>query len=564
MFGADAITTPESTDETPVESSSHRTRYAIIGIVLTLVVAGGWFALQGFAGDDSSAASADCQASTLTMAVAPAMADLMDEAVASLKDSDQCIDIDVTTATVADVAAVQDDVNEGEENALPDLWVPDSVAWQSVLTGAELTGKVLVPALATTPVGLATGESGETPATWLEAISSRQLVKTDPLAAGAFAQALVAPFAEAAEGRVALDAAQNAIAPVAQRFGAKLSAGQVRPVTIDTLPAGSERLIAVTEHDFLVAKLGNDALTWTTPATGSPDVTFPLVQPNAGSGGISVGSGSLDVAGRTGEKIAAWFTSEEGRAAVAGERLRTPDGTPLPDNESLATGERLPAVERAQVDSTMKSWGVLTVPSSLLAIVDVSSSMDTEEGSTTRVELAVGASNTALDAFPGHARIGLWAFSTGLGEQGQDWRELAPLRRLDAPTGNGGKQTDLLRRQAGLLPGLTNGGTGTYDTVLEAYRVATREYNPAYYNSVMIMTDGANDDPDSIGLRQLLAELTALRDEEKPVRIIPIGISTDADMASLNQIAAATGGQAYEARDPRDILKVLAAGLLTR
>ena len=35
-------------------------------------------------------------------------------------------------------------------------------------------------------------------------------------------------------------------------------------------------------------------------------------------------------------------------------------------------------------------------------------------------------------------------------------------------------------------------------------------------------------------------------------------------MESLKEIAAATGGQAYEARDPQDILTVLAQGLLTR
>ena len=48
------------------------------------------------------------------------------------------------------------------------------------------------------------------------------------------------------------------------------------------------------------------------------------------------------------------------------------------------------------------------------------------------------------------------------------------------------------------------------------------------------------------------------------MRIIPVGIGADADMASLDQIAEATGGQAFEARDPQDILKVLASGLLSR
>jgi hypothetical protein len=335
-------------------------------------------------------------------------------------------------------------------------------------------------------------------------------------------------------------------------------------VTIDTIPVGSKRLIPVTEQDFLIAQRGNTALTWTTPRTGAAVLNFPLVQPHAGAGGISVDSGSLDVAGRTGEKIAAWFTSEEGIAAIAAEQLRGPDGAPLPEDQGVSATKLLPAAERSQVDSTMKSWGILTVPSSVLAVIDASSSMDTLEGTSTRIGLAVGAAVTALDAFPDHARIGLWVFSINQGGNGQDWREMAALRRLDAPTGDGGKQADLLRAQAGVLPGMTGGGTGTYDTLLAAYKTATREYNPAYYNSVVLMTDGANDDSGSISLAELLAELEALHDGARPVRIIPVGISADADMDSLNQIASATGGQAYEARDPQDILKVLASGLLTR
>jgi hypothetical protein len=561
MFGAHAPITHEPSGDTSAEHSN-TTRWMVVGLVLVLIVAAGWLAVQMFAGDDSSAASADCETTTVTMVVSPAMADLVDAAVASLEESGQCVELDVSTATVAEVAAAQDEVDEGEENVLPDLWVPDSPAWQSVLTGAGLTGKMLVPALATSPVGLAGGSSGPAPATWLDALSSPRLVKTDPLANGAFAQTLLAPFAEAAGGDGT--AVQNAIVPVAQKFGAKVAAGRNRPVTIDTIPLGSKRIIPVTEQDFLIAQRGNSALTWTTPATGAAVLNFPLVQPDAGAGGISVGSGSLDVAGRTGEKIAAWFTSEEGIAAIAGERLRGPDGAPMPEGEGVSASKQLPTVERGQVDSTMKSWGILTVPSSVLAVIDASASMDTAEGTSTRMGLAVGAAVTALDAFPDHARIGMWAFSINQGGDGQDWQELAPLRRLDAPTGDGGKQADLLREQAEVLPGLTRGGTGMYDTTLAAYKVATREFNPAYYNSLVLMTDGANDDPDSISLKQLVSELKKLHDPERPVRIIPVGISVDADMASLDQIANATGGQAYEARDPQDILQVLASGLLTR
>src|SRR5687768_5845952 len=153
---APAPVTPESAGNASVPQSN-TTRLAIIGVVLALVAGAGWSALQIFGGDDSSAASADCEATTVTMMVTPAMADLVDAAVASLEDNGQCVELEVTTATVVEVAAAQAEIDAGEEDALPDLWVPESPSWQTVLTGAGLTGKVLEPALAASPVGLASG-----------------------------------------------------------------------------------------------------------------------------------------------------------------------------------------------------------------------------------------------------------------------------------------------------------------------------------------------------------------------------------------------------------------------
>ena len=61
----------------------------------------------------------------------------------------------------------------------------------------------------------------------------------------------------------------------------------------------------------------------------------------------------------------------------------------------------------------MRNFQVLTVPSSLLAVVDASESMNlVAADGQTRMDFAVNAALTALDAFPGHARIGLWGFST--------------------------------------------------------------------------------------------------------------------------------------------------------
>jgi hypothetical protein len=221
----------------------------------------------------------------------------------------------------------------------------------------------------------------------------------------------------------------------------------------------------------------------------------------------------------------------------------------MPEDQQVVEGERL--------------WQVLTVPSSILAVVDASGSMDFETGAGTRMEVAVDAARTALGVFPDQARVGLWLFSIDQGGPGTDYRELEPLRRLDAQVGDASQRQALDAAISGAVDE-TEGGTGLYDTTLAAYREAVKRFDEGYFNSVVIISDGANDDPGSLELPGLLRALEKERDPGRPVRIIAIGISQDADMASLKKIAVATHGAAYAAEDPRDILTVMSEALLGR
>jgi len=102
------------------------------------------------------------------------------------------------------------------------------------------------------------------------------------------------------------------------------------------------------------------------------------------------------------------------------------------------------------------------------------------------------------------------------------------------------------------------------DTTLAAYKYAQEKWDPAWFNSVVIFTDGASDDSSSLSLDSLVNQLTSLRDPAKPVKVIIIGISQDADTGELDQIATATGGQNYLVNNPDEILGVLASALLNR
>jgi phosphoribosyl 1,2-cyclic phosphodiesterase len=164
---------------------------------------------------------------------------------------------------------------------------------------------------------------------------------------------------------------------------------------------------------------------------------------------------------------------------------------------------------------------------------------------------------------PGHARVGVWVFSIDRGGPDQDWRVLNPTERLDK-LDHGRTQRYALQERIAELPTLTDGGTGLYDTALAAFRQAQSDYRPGYANSVVLLSDGANEDPGSLTLSQLVAELEKARDPARPTRIVAVGISDDADMPALKAMATATGGEAFQAVEPADIAGVFARAVLAR
>jgi hypothetical protein len=537
----------------------------LVIVVITAMVAGiawlGWQVVSGEQVPVAGAGAATCEADPITVTVAPVLEEMMKEAAEALAAQANCINLEVTDATVDEVQDGLDELDEKDRAAaLPDLWVPNSPVWRTVLQRVGYTGRVEAPALATSPVGLASARDGAAPASWLETLASDRLVMSDPAADGASAYALTASLSEG----TGLGEVQSDVVPMAQTFGENVTSGIEVATNADVIKAGESYLIPITERDFVIARRGNEALRWSAPATGSPMLSYPLVAARAQTG-MTLGTGSLDPVRAAGDKIAEFFTTDAMLAELTDTYLRGPDGAALPDEVEAPATEILDEASVSEADAVLRNFQVLTVPSSLLAVIDASESMNqVAADGQTRMDFAVNAALTALDAFPGHARIGMWAFSTDQDGPGKDWVELAPLRRLDAPAEGGGKHLRLLRQQAAVLPTLIKGGTGLYDTVLAGYSQAVRDYNENYYNTFVILTDGANDDPSSISLTSLVKELKAMYDPANPVSIVAVGISQDADMDALGKMAEVTSGGAFLAEQPQDILNVLATSLLTR
>ena len=554
----DDSTAPESA---PISSSAdQRSGLAgrmplIVGLALLLVV--GVIAFVVVGGDDETEA-ADCVSEKVTLTTAPVMESLVKEAVKDVNADEPCIDIQVTAGTVKDVVALLADPNA----ELPEIWIPDSPTWQGQLTAAGWTGTPIADVLAQTPVGLIGGPAAKAPASWTAALGGGALAMADPSAEGASALALLAPYAEMKQtGESALSIEEKTV-PVAQTYGERVVAGAATETDLSTISASSTQLVPATEQAYLAARRSNDQVNLVAPGTGVPMLQYPLVDVNRGSKDILASGG--DLSARVGRALTRWFTSTAGVDAIAAAELRGPDAASLDNGIGLGDARVLDTVDQKTTDDTLRQWRVLAVPSSILAVVDLSGSMKTAIGDTTRIQLAVTASQVALDAFPAQARIGIWGFSKNRGEGGVSYEEYATLDRLDAAAGDAGTHGDVVSAEADKLPGRVRGGTGVMDTTLAAYKYAQEKWDPAWFNSVVIMTDGASDDSSSLSLESLVNQLKSIRDPAKPVKVIIIGISQDADTGELEQIAAATGGQNYLVNNPNEILGVLANALLNR
>jgi Ca-activated chloride channel family protein len=208
----------------------------------------------------------------------------------------------------------------------------------------------------------------------------------------------------------------------------------------------------------------------------------------------------------------------------------------------------------------LDDWAEQRKSARVLLVIDVSGSMgdlgDPETGET-KLDLAKTAAAEALEQFNDEDEVGLWVFSTELGDAGdQQVLELVP------PTRVGDVREDLANRIRDLVP---VNGTPLYEVTQRAYEDAVAGYDPARINAVVLLSDGFNDDGDTSDDREQFTELLATLEagsegqDSRPVRVFPIGYGSDADLPTLRQIADATSAAVYDSSDPETIDRVFDA-----
>lgn len=491
-----------------------------------------------------------------------------------------CVNITVSAVAPSDMAAAVAGAHKISINGLgqangkttvPNVWIPDSSTWlerlqdaspQLALTGTSIASSPVVVALPE-PVAKDLGSGTPSWADLLTKLTHGQLRPgiVDPNVDASGLSALLGFAAAAQSGGTGPDA-QAAMVGVIRAFASGES--QLRDDLMGRFPrAGDATSIAralsvapVPEQSVLAYDAAEPPVPlvalYLNPAL--PEMDYPYTQLPGMNGSQADAS----------EQFQAEMTGNGWTDLLAKSGFRAPDGTyggGMPHLPGMPDGPITPSpqVPAAQLDEALSTWSAVTVPGRMLAVIDVSGSMAAPvktAHNASREQVTVAAAQAGLGLFDDEWEVGLWTFSTNLTKT-TDYRQLVPIQPLSQ-----GRQV-MAQALQGIRP-VPNGATGLYDTVLAGYKTVQTNWDPSRVNSVVIMTDGQNQNPNGISLDELLAQIKALKDPARPVEVIAIGIGTDVDKAELTQITDATGGGTFVTADPSKIGEIFLKAIALR
>jgi hypothetical protein len=242
-------------------------------------------------------------------------------------------------------------------------------------------------------------------------------------------------------------------------------------------------------------------------------------------------------------------TAQAGFTEKTGLSARAPKGLPAPDAERVAR--------------IMQRWAQLSLSIRMLSIIDISGSMDRRIApGATRLQSTIRTAQNGLSLLPDDSELGQWVFSTEL-EGGKDWRELVSVGPLNERLGSATRRQLVLSAFAQTRV-KENGGTGLYETTIAAFDHMKRTFKPEYVNSILLWTDGRDQDREGPSLDETLEHIRLGYDTERPVQINMFGLGDGVDVAELRRIARLTDGDAYVAETPGQVQALFLRALSQR
>lgn len=512
---------------------------AILAVVLVagLVMAGlSRAGIGGFCGDGV----------TVEVAAEP---DIVAHVQSLADEADGCYSIEVSPVSSADMTA-----RIAAHEALPDIWIPDSsVRLARVSQDVQIPFDTVLNSLASTPVVIAHRDTDIDMSTWTSALATPGLMMGDPVRSGVADAPILAATSEVEAMRTTSEAVGASMAALAQEQAGRREVPPDAREMLDRVIAEGGASIVTEQQAVLAQRDAPDAgLELDAPATGAVYLGYPLAVTTQDP------TRRDDVAGAA-EALRDATASSDFAAELAEDGFRTADRAPLADDAGVGEVAALVVRDPNRLHSTLQRWRLLSMPGRSLVLVDTSGSMDFQLAGTgmTRIQTLVETASAGLGQFPDDAALGLWAFGGSAGPAGSPYAEVSALERLDAATAQGSHR-DALNDALASLPGMVGGGTDLYGTVLDAYKMVSSSHDPNMINSIIVISDGANDAESELSTTDFLDRLRGMVDPAKPVIVVTVGLLDDADPQTLGEIARATGGSSHIARTPDEIVRVFA------
>ncbi|MEV0326552.1 VWA domain-containing protein [Micromonospora echinospora] len=556
---------------------------------LVVVVAGSWFGYRQLARPGCSGQV------ELTVAAAPEIAPVVQAAAAQWADEGAaaggtCITVQVSAQEPVEVAAAVagkhgvtlPGVGQASGTAItPDVWVPDSSTWLLRIrnSGATAFAPGNGGSIARSPVVVAMPEPVATRLGWpQQKLTWADLVRqmntdtklrtgiVEPTRDAAGLAGLLALTAAAGAGggdrQQAKTAALRALATGRSALRQDLLARFPRSSDPAALAAGLGAA-ALSEEDVIAYNRTQPPVPLT--ALYLDPSPLPLDYPYAVLPGIEPAKASAA------EVLFGALSAPAFRDRLAGQALRGPDGVGGAGFDAPAGapaggvvpqgsgGTAAGGPDPSALDAAVSGWSIATQAGRMLCVIDVSGSMKQPvptAGNATREQVTVAAALRGMELVDDSWAVGLWTFSTEMVGR-RDYRELVPIGPLS-------NQRSQLRTALQAIRPTPDGDTGLYDTVLAAYRTVQDDWEPGRVNSLVLFTDGKNEDADGISQRELLTELTRIADPERPVQVVIIGIGGDVSRVELEAITKVTGGGVFVTEDPNKIGEIFLRAVALR
>ena len=217
-----------------------------------------------------------------------------------------------------------------------------------------------------------------------------------------------------------------------------------------------------------------------------------------------------------------------------------------------------------QAETALQAWSRLGLGSRDLALIDVSEQMATPVPPTgTTMEQVLGqAAALGLSQFPNGTQMGIWTFASHL-DGTRPYKQIVSVGPLLGQFGLITRRQQIFQTDQTYKP-VAGAPAALYSAILAGYQQMTASYQPRYSNAVLIMTAGLDNAPGDISATALISDLRKLYNPRRRVEIIPIMLGDAGNFPALQQIAAATGGQAYEITSPSQVSSVFFSAIARR